>query len=402
MKLFRIALCTAAVFMSVVSGCMHTGGGGVLSLDRWTYIMVDSTRTQFDILAHGWERWFGMDVGDLTGDGYGDIVAGKWFYKNPGGDMTGEWHRTILKDTVDALFIVDVDGDDRGDVIAIRCNEQFWFEAEDPEGGSWKAVRIGTNPICNHGISAQGYCKAQVIAGGRQELLISDLPGVITCIEIPEHPEGEWPAFVITRNGTEKFMAAGDLDGDGDEDIVTACKNGKYYSGILWFENRVESRKSAEWQGFPIGETEFKADQFGIADLNGDERPDIVVTEGRSPEAEPAHVFWFEQPEDVKNGSWTRHTIAVQYSTNSLSLADMDRDGDIDIVTAEHKGSLRLQIWQNDGSGRFNEHVIDWGKENHNGARVFDFDGDGDLDISGSGWYAHQYVHLWRNDAIRR
>jgi hypothetical protein len=53
-----------------------------LSLDKWEYVLIDSTRTPFN----GNLRfvWFGMDFADGNNNGYGDIVAGKWFYLNPG------------------------------------------------------------------------------------------------------------------------------------------------------------------------------------------------------------------------------------------------------------------------------------------------------------------------------
>src|SRR5690554_3775675 len=65
--------------------------------NNWTYIQIDSTRAKWgDWNQPEWLRYFGLDMKDVTGNGYKDIVAGRYFYRNPGGDMTAVWHRTDL------------------------------------------------------------------------------------------------------------------------------------------------------------------------------------------------------------------------------------------------------------------------------------------------------------------
>ena len=80
-------------------------------------------------------------------------------------------------------------------------------------------------------------------------------------------------------------------------------------------------------------------------------------------------------------------------------MADIDRDGDYDVITAEHRGTKKLQIFENNGKGTsWREHIVSTGKESHLGARVADMDNDGDLDILSIAWDDHMYLHLWRND----
>ena len=379
-----------------------------MALDRWTHIQLDDSRHK---------RFFGLAMGDLTRDGYKDIVAGQWFYRNPGGEMSAKWQRIALPIEVDAVLIVDVDDDAFGDVIALSCNKQYWFEADDLSGNSWHFVQIGALAICDHQLSTQQYNIAQIVPGGKPEVLLANR----YYLEIPENPSaGNWPFTKISDAGGG--YSAADIDGDGfldiagyfgipgEDEIVPGTRSTKWWSSqIAWWQNPVDG--SGHWQRFEVG-TGTHTDRVLLADLNGDGRADIVTSEERYPgHSANAFLYWFEQPADPTKTAWKRHQVAKQFSMNNLDVADMDRDGDIDIITCEHSmpyrgtpapGKERLQIWENDGKGHFKERVIDRNKESHLGSRVADLDGDGDLDIVSIAWRDYQYLHLWRNDAIQR
>ena len=92
-------------------------------------------------------------------------------------------------------------------------------------------------------------------------------------------------------------------------------------------------------------------------------------------------------------------SIGRQYTMNSLDVGDVNGDGHVDLVVAEHRGTKRLTVWQNDGRGNFIRQLVDEGRESHLGARLVDLDGDGDLDIVSIGYDSPQFIHLWRNDS---
>ena len=52
-----------------------------LALDQWHYVQVDSSRDRWgDYAEPDWLRYFGLDTGDLNGDGHGDLLAGRHVY----------------------------------------------------------------------------------------------------------------------------------------------------------------------------------------------------------------------------------------------------------------------------------------------------------------------------------
>jgi len=264
-----------------------------LALDKFTYIQVDDKRDK---------RYFGLAFGDFTGDGYVDIVAGKWFYRNPGGDMTGPWERIDIDNQVDALVAVDMDGDEFGDIIGLRPNEQYWYEAADKNGSQWRKTRIGSLPIDDHRLSTQIYGVGQLIPGGQPEIVLSNY-----LLEIPARPqEGDWPAIKYSSEGNGYAM--GDIDGDGLLDIggsyrvqgegsVPGTRNVTWgCSRICWWKN--PGNRAGDWQRFDVG-TATHADRFALADLNADGRLDLVTTEERYPGHMPnGSCYWFEQPKD--------------------------------------------------------------------------------------------------------
>lgn len=367
-----------------------TPPGGGSSLDSWTYKQVTGSH----------EQTFGLAFGDVDQDGSLDIVSGAHWYENPGGDMAGTWVQSpAFPGGVHAMLTVDVDGDARTDVIAQSNSgaDVHWLEATDAAGTSWTSTLVGGLPPSSHGLGMQGARVADVEAGGRPELLFSS-GGGIYYFRIPgASPEaGSWPSVRVHVNPSDEGFGVADVDGDADLDVAAGTGASKR---VEWYRNPGDG--AADWEAFPLGDvSDFEyPDRFAVADLNGDEKPDVVGSEENGLDS-GAETAWWEQPADPTAPDWVRRPVATQGTTNSMDVADMDDDGDADVVTGEHRGALRVTVFENDGTGEsFTSHAVDEGKESHEGAQVVDLDQDGDLDIVSIAYDAPADVHLWRNDA---
>ncbi len=373
----------------------------VTAQNHWKYIQIDSTKQKWgDWDKPEWLRYFGLDAGDVDRDGNQDIVSGRYIYHNPGGDMEDSWKRTVLDDNLDILFFTDVDKDPYADLIAQSLPNLYWLEAIDLEGTKYRKHKIGEIPATSH-VNSQGFEKAQIITGGLTEFVIAG-NGNIYCVEIPlEAPEkNTWKIKKICENTSDEGIGIGDIDNDGDLDIAAGRRpeNENEPTILVWFEN--PGNINIPWKETRIGVSEHPIDRINISHLNKDAKADIVITEERYPGLEPdANMFLFIQK---SVSDWERRKIVQQYSMNNLDVQDLDKDGNLDLITNEHKGkNLELQIWYNDGDANFTKKTIDTGKENHLGTKLKDLDGDGDLDIYGAGWDQHQFMHVWRNESVR-
>jgi hypothetical protein len=89
----------------------------------------------------------------------------------------------------------------------------------------------------------------------------------------------------------------------------------------------------------------------------------------------------------------------------SLSVTDLDGDGDPDLVVGEHNyespSTAKLLLFENlDGrGGQWHQHIVYTGDEHHDGALTVDIDADGDWDIVSIGW-SHPNVILYENLAL--
>lgn len=359
-------------------------------LDRWVYHRITNAHV----------RSFGLAFADMDGDGRMDIVSGPFWYRQPPLPWQKGWEQIRLGEGLDAVEALDLDGDGRAEATAQRNRGktlQFhWLKTVDAVAHKFEEHVIGEVPAATHDLGSQGHVFAQIVEGGLPELAVSSGNGVFY-FTVPDDPTAPWPRTRICAEASDEGIAFTDLDGDGLIDLVASTGEAKE---VAWWRNPGDG--SRDWQRRDIAkvpEMDYP-DRVAAADLDGDGYPDIVVAEENGA-ADGARASWWRGPA-TGSFNWERHEITSRGSLNSLSVADMDGDGRLDLVMAEHRGALRMSLWRNVGGGNFIEQLIGEGFESHLGARAVDLDGDGDLDVVSIAWDAPGAIHAWRNDAVEQ
>lgn len=113
-------------------------------------------------------------------------------------------------------------------------------------------------------------------------------------------------------------------------------------------------------------------------DLNGDGNDDVVLA-GFGDYADGALAWFASQPD----GEAVRHDLRIGSGALDAVVDDVDHDGDLDVLSIVAQGHQEMWWFEYDGAGAFQPHLL-WKERSAMGYNAFqwvDFDGDGDNDI---------------------
>ncbi len=338
-----------------------------------------------------------VTLGDMNNDGHLDIVLAGWkgvsWRASINGDGTFDRTRPIASGGWAHPITSDFDGDGDTDLFASKRDGWQRFVFVNEGRGDFATPRMVGGFISAYGSSAPG----DVDSDGDEDLVgtngwFESVPGNFILHEFGKEPVPDSVRFH-------------DVDSDNDLDIVAAFQesaapaapgpNLDVSDWLEWVENTDGHGSFGDWR-LLTDKREFSWNpsytRFVFGDIDGDSDDDVLLSQG--------HVFapialtdWYENVDGTFVGP---NSIGI--TGDSPSLVDVDGDGKRDIVAGSDVRKTKFpELVDAEGASSVPEYELaahDFG----------DIDGDGDLDALGQsgnindGWRLTWYENRLAGD----
>jgi hypothetical protein len=269
-----------------------------------------------------------LQVADINGDGWLDILVlnGAEVLRIYWGSKDGfrqEYFRDISLSNAQEMKVGDLDGDGRPEIVVLQREPSgvliFWNDNIKPTEVMLRPSRRSAKP--------------------REEVLK--------------------PARVALNSPSAGRLVIADYNADGRSDLIvtggkseligrdpTTGEERYRYSGVL----AIASSEKRQWAQ-PRLVTAPAASSIGVADLDKDGLPDLILTDSGL-ESESVRILWGNREGTFQSRPVTK--LPVSYASTA-AVTDLDGDGDLDLVAAVSRsketseGSSRI-FW-GDGKG---------------------------------------------------
>ncbi len=345
----------------------------------WENLSIHRSAMYRDDLAAGAVDWSNdLEVVDVDGDGDLDFfVADRGnevlaWSENDDGDATS-WTVHEIEDsiTVEALAAGDFNRDGILDVAGCTAAAISWWESDGV--GGWTHHSVPSTELLCQALKAADFDR-----DGDLDLFKGSYGTGFEWYTNTDGVGGTWTETAAGGGATwdADSMAIADLDGDGDLDIAASTD-----TSFVWMENLIDSHGFINFEQVISGGLLISARSIAVGDIDGDGDQDlagVLQTDDL--------VIWFENTAGDATAWGDQQTIVSGIDgPRNVKLADLDLDGDLDaVLVAESTESDCVLAWYENSAGdgsAWTPHPVSTETFRASALAVADLDRDGDPDL---------------------
>ncbi len=336
---------------------------------------------------------------DIDGDDDNDVLSasntdGKiaWYENTDGNGTFGEQqiiYTSANNYGANVVYACDIDGDGDQDVLSGIAYESgiSWYENTDGIGSFSEQKNISTNVM-----SPQSIYTGDIDGDGDIDVMSASFED--SKISLYENTDGQGnfgEQIVLTPSITNPTSArSGDIDNDGDQDVLSASSQD---DKIAWYENTDGIGEFGEQK--VICDSAMYAVSVYAANIDSDGLIDVI-----SASQNDGKIAWYKNTDGLGNFGEQQIITDTEEYISTIYPCDLDSDGDNDILcsTVDDKVSWYINL---DGNGNFSsEQIIAVTADGPYSVHAADIDGDGDLDIISASKWDHKIAWYENTDGL--
>lgn len=280
----------------------------------------------------------GANFGDFNKDGVMDIVSGPYWYEGPSFEKKHEYYPAKPFNPMgysDNFFAYSYDFNQDGwmDILiyGFPGKDASWYENPKGKGGHWKRHKV-------MGVVDNESPTFKDMNGDGQPDVLCSVGGYYGYATFDVSKPGEaWKFHAISnKSAGGRFthgLGAGDVNGDGLMDVLERTG---------WWEQPKDWDGKSEWKKHNVPFAPSGSAQMFAGDVDGDGDNDVVT----SLQAHGYGLAWYEQIQMDGKITFNKHVImnskpednkyGVKFSQlHAVAYVDMDGDGVKDIITGK-------------------------------------------------------------------